>query len=183
MGEKNNHKNMKKQPLDFRKIEAIVHGIECPEDRLLMGIMLYLGPRVSEVRDLTTDEIKAWGDYGYLRQLKRRAVAKRLVPIPDVLQEIIKECLPNIEHGYAFKSNSNNGIGDGCISRQGIDHRIKKYFGSEVSAHSLRKTVGKFVYEQLGNDIARASMFLGHKNPSSTYHYLGTSEETIRGIF
>jgi site-specific recombinase XerD len=52
----------------------------------------------------------------------------------------------------------------------------------KVSSHSFRKTFTKKVHEKFGKDITKTQKALGHKNLSSTIHYLQFDQEEIDNV-
>lgn len=171
---------MKKSPVRFHSLKESVLRIENPKHLLLLAVLLYTGARVSEIVDLKKEDVASWGDRGVLPKLKARKKSKREFPIYPDFRIIVDKVLPLMPDGYLFISDKMKS-GSGHITRQGVDKIIKKYF-PDYSAHTFRKTIGNQIYKKAGNDIALSCAFLGHSNPSSTFHYLCVDEQRMSKI-
>ncbi len=68
----------------------------------------------------------------------------------------------------------------GNVSLMTINRRLKAIYkgsGSNVSSHSIRKSVATIVYNKSGNDIIKAMIFLNHSSPIVTKNYLNITQE------
>ncbi len=68
----------------------------------------------------------------------------------------------------------------GNVSLMTINRRLKAIYdgsGSNVSSHSIRKSVATLIYKKTGNDIIKAMTFLNHSSPTVTKNYLNISDE------
>jgi integrase len=64
-----------------------------------------------------------------------------------------------------------------------IDTAGKKAGIQKVSAHSLRKTHGRYLYEHCGVDIATLMVLYNHSSPRITLTYLDIDDEEIKQAF
>lgn len=72
------------------------------------------------------------------------------------------------------------------VSLMTINRRLKKIFKEDnvaVSSHSIRKAVGRSIYDQTKNDLVSAMQFLGHKNPSTTITYLEIDKDKLNKLY
>lgn len=72
------------------------------------------------------------------------------------------------------------------VSLMTINRRLKKIFKDDninVSSHSIRKAVGRYIYEKTGNDVIKAMQFLGHKSPDTTRRYLEVNQDELNELY
>ena len=109
-----------------------------------------------------------------IEQKTKRKVDARIHS--DVLQRI------NLNQEYVIwnhKYGSN-------VSLMTINRRLKKIFKDDdiaVSSHSIRKAVGRHIYDNTNKDLPSAMKFLGHKNPNTTIKYLEIDKEKLNELY
>jgi len=72
------------------------------------------------------------------------------------------------------------------VSLMTINRRLKKIFKDDniaVSSHSIRKAVGRQIYEKTHKDLPSAMQFLGHKNPTTTITYLEIDKDKLDKLY
>ncbi len=77
----------------------------------------------------------------------------------------------------------------GTVSLMTINRRLKKLYknyDSNVSSHSIRKSVANQIYKATGNDIIKTMLFLNHSDPKITLYYLDIAtpnESELYGLY
>lgn len=162
-------------------------------------VMLYLlyasGMRVSELVNLTTDQIHF--DTGFIH-LIGKGNKERVIPLPKNILELLKQYMEVIykqllpekmlgvgKKNYLFPAVYNNAVKP--ISRQLFWLALKKILThaaifKNVSPHSLRHSLATHFLKN-GADIRSLQMLLGHENLATVqmYTHLGTSQ--VRKIY
>lgn len=162
-------------------------------------VMLYLlyasGMRVSELVNLTTDQIHF--DTGFIHLLGK-GNKERVVPLPKNIIELLRQYLETVykqllpeklsgvgKKNYLFPAAYNNTVKP--ISRQLFWLALKKILThaaifKNVSPHSLRHSLATHLLKN-GADIRSLQMILGHENLATVqiYTHLGTSQ--VRKIY
>jgi integrase len=153
-------------------------------DRLMMGVGIYVGFRISEilsleVRDLWDSEERC-AKTSVTAFPERKVEIPREMPIPVVLQALIYQWMEKRgvvpPHSPMFPRQGTMN----AITRSQAASIIKetanraKLNPDRVSTHSLRKTFANRMWQSpsVKGDFAKMSLLLGHTNPANTLRYL-----------
>lgn len=109
---------------------------------------------------------------------------RRVIHINENIKQSLKRFAP--KEGFLFKSQKNT-----VYRRQSINRRLKEVFKKEtkslnISSHSLRKSMGRKVYEVNGkseNSLVYLSEIFNHSSPAITRRYLGIRQEELNDIY
>lgn len=156
---------------------------------LLIGCGCFFGLRISDILSLSWDMILE-GDSFAINE--KKTGKKRVIKINDGFQRHIKDCfkLLNIQDKSekCFISNKRT-----VYSVQRINiilKEIKNKYNLKIehfSTHSLRKTFGRKVVEQAGENsemaLIKLSELFNHSSPMITRRYLGLRHEELMNVY
>lgn len=156
---------------------------------LLIGCGCFFGLRISDLRTLTWSMLL---DDTKFIITEKKTKKLREVKINAQFQEHIRKCFQalRIKNNQEFCFLSRKGT---VYSTQRINilfKQINKKYGlknNHFSTHSLRKTFGRRVVEQSGDNAEMAIHLLGelfnHSSPRITRKYLGLRREELLGTY
>lgn len=153
-------------------------------DRCLMEVLYAAGLRVSEVCELTLEDLDL--QRGLVRVFGKGG-KERLVPLHAEaqarLQDYIAHCRPEFSPNshLLFVNRSGNGL-----TRQYVWKAIKKYaltagIRREISPHTFRHSFATHLLEG-GADLRSVQVLLGHADISATEIYTHVQAERLRSI-
>ena len=171
-------------PLDWKFASSMVSKLEKDGEivwALLIMTGLYTGLRISDLLKLTWSDIT--GDVIELTEQKTGKHRKISVN-PKLKEMATRHCRGKI--GFVFTA----GYGK-SYSRQHVNrelHVIAKKYGitTSFSTHSLRKSMGKRVYESNGSSeksLVLLSDIFNHASIRTTKLYIGINEENISDCY
>jgi Site-specific recombinase XerD len=160
--------------LTFFEMKKLLNGYENLKEKAILYTTYITGGRVSEIINLTVDDIQQDGDKFYVR-LFGKGNKERLNPIYDEVAQILKDYISayKITSGYLFPHRTKAGqpmTADGVYrmvkrvaDRVGIDRKL-------VSPHVFRHSFATHMLDS-GTDISVVQELLGHSNISTTRIY------------
>lgn len=156
-------------------------------DRTMLELLYATGIRVSELVDLTLEQLDI--EAHVLRVIHPNQQAERLIPLsPDTL-EWLKPYLSGARSQILNERNSQalfvSTHGD-HMTRQGFWLIIKKYaqqakITTSLSPHSLRHAFATHLLNN-GADLSLVQLLLGHKSPSTTQIYSHITRERLKKL-
>ena len=163
--------------LNIEDVKGLIrYGVRCERDRLMLSLMYGCGLRVSEVINLTWNDLKPHGDGGKATVFGKGSKT-RVVIIPDKLWQQIKEFEKYYRvNQYVFVSRNDNKMDRSVVHRMikrackraGIDER--------ASAHWLRHSHASHSLEA-GCNLRLLQQSLGHASVTTTERYLHISPD------
>lgn len=184
--------------LDWKEAQELISSLKADgryRDALLIACGCYLGLRISDILNLTWEDILNT-DRITLRE--KKTGKNRSLKINPALQSLTSEIRDELgvgdESSYVFSSWMQE---DGRpISRQRAAQILKEISGRyhvktarRFSTHSLRKTFGRRVWEQeCGRGRGEQALYLlgdvfGHSSIAITKRYLGIRQEEILSVY
>ncbi len=161
--------------LDREDVRGLIkYGVKNERDRLMLSLMYGCGLRVSEVINLTWNDLRPHGDGGKCTVFGKGSKT-RVVIIPDKLWQQIKEFEKYYRvNQWVFVSRNDNKLDRSEVhrmikracSRAGIDER--------ASAHWLRHSHASHSLEA-GCNLRLLQQSLGHASVTTTERYLHIS--------
>lgn len=156
---------------------------------LLIGCGCFFGLRISDILSLTWNMLLE-GDSFALNE--KKTGKKRVIKINDGFQKHIKDCYKALgiqdKSEKCFISNKRT-----VYSIQRINvilKEIKSKYNLKIehfSTHSLRKTFGRKVVEQAGENsemaLIKLSELFNHSSPMITRRYLGLRHEELMNVY
>lgn len=156
---------------------------------LLIGCGCFFGLRISDILSLTWNMLLE-GDSFALNE--KKTGKKRIIKINEVFQNHIKDCFKSLKiqdkSEKCFISNKRT-----VYSVQRINiilKEIKNKYNLKIehfSTHSLRKTFGRKVVEQAGENsemaLIKLSELFNHSSPMITRRYLGLRHEELMNVY
>ena len=169
--------NLAERILEIEDVKGLIkYGVRNERDRLMLSLMYGCGLRVSEVINLTWNDLKKHGDGGKCTVFGKGSKT-RVVIIPDKLWQQIKEFEKyHRVNQYVFISRNHNKMERSVVHRMikrackraGIDER--------ASAHWLRHSHASHSLEA-GCNLRLLQQSLGHASVTTTERYLHISPD------
>jgi site-specific recombinase XerD len=186
------------RPLTDEEIQKCIGSFEISKysirNRALFILGLNTGFRISEILSLKIKHVKPYREITDYLTVERRNMKKKQQSRTVVLNETCKQYLRDYLYEYAalfrveptpemYLFKSQKGTNRAISTRQGNEILYKVYDLNEMTGklatHSMRKTFAKNVHKSLGNDITKTQIALGHRDLSSTRHYLSFDNEEV----
>jgi integrase len=169
---------MKAKPLSTEEVSKILGELKTPRDKTLFILAVRTGLRISELLSLRVGDVRQHGRIRETVSVQRRNVKGKHESRTVILHDEAKRSL----------ESHISGMHDGSklfpVTRQHAWRLIKAAaeraeIAGNVSPGSTRKAFARRVYEALNRDIKGLQKALGHKNMSSTGHYLEADQEAV----
>jgi integrase len=138
---------------------------------LYCKIAMRSGLRSSDIIKMKVDDIRF--NERKVLVIEKKTKREVMVPLPSQILDRINQSNDLVLWNSKYSTP---------LSLMTINRRLKKiYEGTEsnVSSHSIRKSVAREIYKKNGNDIVIAMKFLGHKNTSTTIKYLEVDSDEL----
>lgn len=171
--------------LSDREVEQLFACINHPRDRLMFGLMYWVGLRVGEVAAMRVSDLIPSGDPAQGARLRvcGKGQKERVVPLSAAMVEQWEMWLaqrPVVESDRLFITRRKTGI-----STRGIQERLTHYAqqaGMQVSCHQLRHTFGRRMVEgQM--PVLSLSKLMGHTQVSTTQVYIAGAGVDVRADY
>lgn len=163
-------------------------------NQTLFILGLNTGFRISELLSLKIGDVLPYTKITDYLTVKRENMKGKHSGRTVILNEITKQYLSNYlgnfediygviptKELYLFKSQKSEN--KPISTRQGLNVLNRVYQDNELTGklatHSMRKTFAKNIHEALGEDITKTQISLGHRDISSTQHYLSFNHVEI----
>ena len=172
--------------IDYDK--ALNTGIRLMKDCRTELIGLYIivaintGLRVSDMRTLTFGQIKS----GEIQIKEQKTNKLRETPVHPEITAARKMITRKNDYGFIFISQKG-----GVYTTQQLNRLLKQAFikllpSHCISSHSLRKTFGRRVYENMNQSEHALTMLceiFNHSNLKMTRAYLGLKQEEFNSVY
>lgn len=166
-------------------IEQLFACIDAPRDRLMFGLMCWLGLRVGEVVALTVSDLIRGDPSSSTMRLRVRGKGQkeRIVPMTGRLVGQWDEWLaqrPEEPTAALFVTGRHTGI-----TVRGVQDRLRHYCqqaGVQLSCHQLRHTFGRWMAES-EMPLPSLSKLLGHAQVSTTQVYISGAAVEVRAHY
>ncbi|SHK42075.1 tyrosine-type recombinase/integrase [Desulforamulus aeronauticus] len=157
------------------KDEALKSGLR---NYILITFQLNMGFRIGDVVGLKVKDVK--GSHMILQEQKTGKSKTQFIP-NELRVELDRYTQGMSDEDYLFPSRQKNGkyphitttqayrIVKGIADKLGLEH-----FGN----HSLRKTFGRFYYEET-KDLVKLQKIFNHSSQSVTMEYIGLTQDEI----
>ena len=168
------------QPAQVRKV---MREVELREDRraaAVLGLMLYSGPRVSDVVALELDDLTLAPRSGQAVCRHGKGNKQRTVPLPVEARRALAdylECRPPTDSQAVFLGER------GRLTDDGIRALCSKYSaitGVKFTPHVLRHSFAHRFLETSSNDIVALAQILGHESLNTTSVYAKRSQDNLQ---
>lgn len=184
--------------VDIQKLLACAnkdHSIKGQRNKVMLYLLYATGVRVSELVNLTFDQIKF--DTGFV-QLIGKGNKERAIPLPknilEMLHNYIEHIYPKLipdkieldpKQNFVFVTLHKQRIKP--ITRQLFWLALKKILSKanilkRISPHSLRHSLATHLLKN-GADIRSLQMILGHENLSTVQIYTHLENKEVRKIY
>ncbi|KRL57166.1 site-specific tyrosine recombinase XerD [Furfurilactobacillus rossiae] len=156
-------------------------------DRTLLEVMYATGMRVSEVVNLTGNNLHL--DLGFI-QTVGKGDKERIIPIGDLATEWLTSYMntvrPQLVHGQPTTAIFVNAHGR-QLTRQGVWKNLKAMVKSagikkDVTPHTLRHSFATHILEN-GADLRVVQELLGHADISTTQIYTHISKQRLTEVY
>lgn len=180
--------------LTVDEVDALFAAIDISQDwglrdRALFEVMYATGLRVSELTDLTIDELHL--SLGFI-QIIGKGNKERIVPLGDEAKYWLSRYFEEVRPYFKEKAKqatdavflTRRGT---AFTRQGVWKNLKKYLklaniSSDISPHSLRHSFATHILEN-GADLRMVQELLGHSDISTTQIYTHISTYRLQEIY
>jgi len=170
-----------KQAIDEDRWVSFLKQPRTLRDMAIAHVLLYGASRVGQLRRIRVGDINFETKMIVIEGMKDAKIQSSLqvnADTMDILQTYIK----------AYKLTKKDYLI--TLSERRIEQLVKKWAvaaripnAEKITPHSLRRSLGKAFYKKSGKDIEKTRIILGHKNISSTQHYLAIEEEEVRSDY
>ncbi len=169
----------------MKLLSVISKGEFALRDQVMLELMYASGLRVSELVNLTVEDISLEG--GFLR-VRGKGGRERAVPVSEqtllklkrYLQEMRPKLLKGNESPYLFLSNRGRPL-----TRQRLWQAIKHYgnlAGLQLHPHVLRHSFATHLLEG-GADLRSIQRMLGHVDITTTQVYTKVTSERLKRVY
>lgn len=179
----------------FLTLDEVERLLEAPDvrapagerDRALLEVLYATGLRVSEVCDLTCEDVNLRDGFLVARG---KGSKERIVPLGDWAISWLKRHLEGGRHAL-LKARSSRALfvgPRGCrLTRQGVWKLIKRYalaagISKPLSPHKLRHSFATHLLER-GADLRAVQAMLGHADISTTQIYTHVDRARARAVY
>jgi site-specific recombinase XerD len=167
--------------LSTEQLESLFAQIQHPMDKALFLLMLRGGLRVSEVAQLTLQDID-WSQQAVLVEQGKGRKDRRVYLSADAVASL-RECLQQRPSGVPGDAAFwNQKRPSRTLSVKAIQKKMARYAkaaGVVASCHSLRHTFASNLLEQ-GAEIVSIRELLGHASISSSERYAKASNQKVK---
>jgi integrase/recombinase XerD len=177
--------------LSEHEVEALLDAPDVSEalglrDRAMLELLYACGLRVSELVNVTTEQIDL--TQGVIR-LMGKGSKERLVPLgeeaADWLQRYIAQSRPELAAGASARQVFITRRGK-AMTRQAFWYRVRHYavksgINKELSPHTLRHAFATHLLDH-GADLRVVQMLLGHSDLSTTQIYTHVARERLKEL-
>lgn len=185
------------RPLTSEEVQLCLNSFDGRyrlRNQALFILGLNTGFRISELISLTIRDVMPYSKISDHVTVQRSSMKNkkqsRTVVLNEICKKYIKDYLDHFKEiyfvepekqFYLFKSQKNENKAISSRQASGILHDVyqKNEMMGKTSTHSMRKTFAKEIHEELGSDIVRTQKALGHKQVTSTQHYLSFDNSLI----
>ncbi|MFH0981794.1 MAG: site-specific tyrosine recombinase XerD [Planctomycetota bacterium] len=177
--------------LHYPQIDALVHAPDASDefylrDRALLELLYATGMRVSEVSDLTLDQVNV--EVGYLRCIGK-GNKERIVPIGRealrALHGYLRKLRPTLirprSGGFVFLSRTGRKLDRTSIWRLVRKHAQAAGLPDHLSPHTLRHSFATHLLAG-GADLRIVQELLGHADVATTQIYLHVDSSRLKEV-
>lgn len=153
-------------------------------DLCIIELLFSTGMRVSEISNLTNDQINIENE---VIHLTGKGNKDRRIPICgdatiNVINEYINTHSADTKSGiFFFKNRDGNRISEQSIRNMTKKYIKESFISANITPHMFRHTVATMLLEN-GADIRFIQHFLGHSSITTTQIYAHVSEEAQRRV-
>ena len=166
-------------------------SIKGKRDLAMIDAMLFLGLRREEVSSLKTEDFRLDGGRWWIH-LQGKGRKTRRLKVHDLFYRSVTDWLAEIDRslgestGPVFHNLNRHGGLTGHPVNGAVVARIVAELGAEaglasdsgpnrLSPHDLRRTAARNAFDN-GADLLLIQQWLGHSDPKTTAHYIGSTE-------
>lgn len=161
----------------FAGLESMSKSWISARDAALFTLMYGTGMRISEALSLNQNSIGAYVT------IRGKGNIERTVPLPDIVQERIRDYLVLQPFSKENPSPLFYGARGARLSPIVAARQIQRirglcHFTSDVTPHALRHSCATHLLDE-GGDLRRIQKLLGHKSLNTTQMYISVSHEKL----
>lgn len=165
------------------EIERFLAAIDAPRDRVLCGLMLFCGLRVSESVRLRAEHLDL--AEGALLVDQGKGAKDRYVPIPERLLPELRAFVGEQRVGWVFPAERDRG-GAGHLSRfyaEDLVPAVAERAGitRRITPHKLRHSYATTLLQR-GADLRDVQELLGHSHLQTTSIYLHVDTSRLKSV-
>lgn len=185
------------RPLNSDEINECLNSFEGKyklRNQAMFILGLNTGYRVKELLSLKIKDIMPYSkiaDYVTVQRANmKKKVESRTIVLNNTAKQYLKNYLDNFEEIYGkpidksfylFKSQKSDNKAISTRQATGVLYLVYRdnEMTGKLATHTMRKTYAKNIHEKLGNDIVLTQRAMGHRQITSTQHYLSFDNKVI----
>lgn len=169
-------KNKPTEFIPFSNAVDLIKATKNPREKAIIAVYLTTGMRVSELINLTLQDVQS-----DMVDIKVKGDKMRTIYLNEDCRGYIADYLKvrkESEYDNLFISNQGTPMNSQCLTA--MLRKLAKKIGvnDKITNHSMRHTVVTAIGN--ANGIASASQFVGHANVATTQRYFHTSKDDIK---
>ena len=187
--------------LPFSEVQALLNAVGADNDgdltvlmlrdRALVELLYGTGARISELMDLSVDDITSLTDELPILRLHGKGDKSRLVPVGSHARKALDDYLVRARPALAIGGRGTPALflnaRGGKLSRQSawtiLQEAAKKAgLGEKVSPHTLRHSFATHLLEN-GADVRVVQELLGHASVTTTQIYTMVTVDQLREVY
>ena len=184
--------------LPFSQVEALLAAVDMPEggalmlrDRALLELLYGTGARISELMDLTVDDVRAMDGQRPSLRLRGKGDKERIVPVGRVavaaVQAYLVRSRPVLAAGGRGSAYLFLNARGGRLSRQSAwailqEAATRAGLTGHISPHTLRHSFATHMLEN-GADVRVVQELLGHASVTTTQVYTMVTVDRLREVY
>jgi site-specific recombinase XerD len=174
-------KKSKKLPeiLTLEEVRRMINSTNNIKHKLILKILYGCGLRVSEVVNLTRNDVNLEEGLIHIRLSKGRK--DRFVKIPVSVKEELQSYFNLSKDAVLFPSNRGGKLTTASIQALVENSAVKANIKKEVYPHLLRHSFATHLLEQ-GTDLRIIQKILGHSDIKTTQIYTQISQASIKNV-
>ncbi len=152
------------------------------KDKLMMNVLLYMGIRSCELVRISIEDIDLSPGQEKLFA-HRKGGHDKYLSIPKILVEQLRLYLDNnTKNVFLFESRYHKAYTERAIRKKLQNYREEANLGSELTAHSFRRTLCTYLANEGWNE-QQLMLVSGHDDSKSLKHYILKNPEMIRNQY
>lgn len=171
--------------IEYDRAVSVAEKLMKDDNRKVIGLYIMVavntGLRIGDILKLKFSDLKS----DTLKLTEQKTGKKREIRLNERIRKALDAFGDNGD-GFVFRSQKG-----GVYARQSINVLLKEEFAKEakklnISSHSLRKAMGRKVFENNGESekaLTYLSELFNHASPAVTRKYLGIRQEELNNIY
>lgn len=178
--------NQEEQERLFTALQQNTYNLRGKRDNFIFHFLFHLGLRVSELTNLTFDNLRKDDEGGLYAQIIGKGDKERRVPLNDKAEKALDTYLrvrPKTDHPYVLialrGAKSRSRMSPRSVQKLAVKYRRALNLPARFTPHKGRHTfLSRLI--QKGEDISVAAELAGHANLQTTRGYLTLRNQDLK---